>query len=230
MKKLKINEIVEDNGMVRSGKYLNYTIKNLMELKQEEIKGITYIRHWDLSNYDKNMLEEYKLFDIEYIYVGVTGESNFKNRTCKWKHNIKNYPYMVDKEVVLFYNRYKKMMIEEYEMSEDDFDEFFFYNSEVELYLFRNKEMALDNETLFLNTYFQLWIFEKSTSFPMNSKDSDFKLDKNRKVIKFGKNSYLLEVLLLEWLEKMITLKFSENNGIMIEIAQKPKKSNNGNY
>lgn len=206
------SEIVQDNGIVKSGKYLNYTIKNLMELKKEDIKGVTYIRKWDLTNYDKNMLEDYKLFDIEYIYVGHSGEKNFKTRTSKWKHNIKNYPQMVDKEVVRFYNRYKKMMLTEYEMSETDFDNLFFYNSEVELYPFDSIELAQFNETMFLNTYIELWISKKSLSYPTNTFDSDFTVNKNRKIIKADiRGDYFLEMEIVETIQKI----FRENVNII---------------
>lgn len=206
------SEIIQENGIVKSGKYLNYTIKNLMELKKEDIEGVTYIRKWDLTNYDKNMLEDYKLFDIEYIYVGHSGEKNFKTRTSKWKHNIKNYPQMVDKEVVRFYNRYKKMMLTEYEMSEDDFDNLFFYNSEVELYPFDSIELAQFNETMFLNTYIELWISKKSLSYPTNTFDSDFTINKNRKIIKADiRGDYFLEMEIVETIQKI----FRENVNII---------------
>lgn len=206
------SEIIQENGIVKSGKYLNYTIKNLMELKKEDIEGVTYIRKWDLTNYDKNMLEDYKLFDIEYIYVGHSGEKNFKTRTSKWKHNIKNYPQMVDKEIVRFYNRYKKMMLTEYEMSEDDFDNLFFYNSEVELYPFDSIELAQFNETMFLNTYIELWISKKSLSYPTNTFDSDFTVNKNRKIIKSDiRGDYFLEMEIVETIQKI----FRENVNII---------------
>lgn len=206
------SEIIQENGIVKSGKYLNYTIKNLMELKKEDIEGVTYIRKWDLTNYDKNMLEDYKLFDIEYIYVGHSGEKNFKTRTSKWKHNIKNYPQMVDKEIVRFYNRYKKMMLTEYEMSEDDFDNLFFYNSEVELYPFDSIELAQFNETMFLNTYIELWISKKSLSYPTNTFDSDFTVNKNRKIIKADiRGDYFLEMEIVETIQKI----FRENVNII---------------
>lgn len=206
------SEIIQENGIVKSGKYLNYTIKNLMELKKEDIEGVTYIRKWDLTNYDKNMLEDYKLFDIEYIYVGHSGEKNFKTRTSKWKHNIKNYPQMVDKEVVRFYNRYKKMMLTEYEMSETDFDNLFFYNSEVELYPFDSIELAQFNETMFLNTYIELWISKKSLSYPTNTFDSDFTVNKNRKIIKADiRGDYFLEMEIVETIQKI----FRENVNII---------------
>lgn len=206
------SEIVQDNGIVKSGKYLNYTIKNLMELKKEDIEGVTYIRKWNLSNYDKDMLEDYKLFDIEYIYVGHSGEKNFKTRTSKWKHNIKNYPQMVDKEVVKFYNRYKKLMLTEYEMSEEDFDNLFFYNSEVELYPFDSIELAQFNETMFLNTFIELWISKKSLSYPTNTYDSDFTVNKNRKIIKSDiRGDYFLEMQIVETIQKI----FRENVNII---------------
>lgn len=163
--------------MVRITKENNYTIFRDSELKVSN--SIAYIRNWNLKNIDKELLEKYKLKQKYYLYVGMTTEKDFKLRTGKWKYDVKYRVDKIEKEVIKFYNRYKKLMLNEYEMSEDDFDKMFFYNSEVSIYKVKDRNKALDCEKKFLNTLFFNQLFNTDYVI-LNKNDSNCKvLDNN---------------------------------------------------
>lgn len=169
--------------MIQEQKIKNYYIKNPEKLRLLECKAMTYIRVWDLTDYDPIMVKKYKLDNKEYVYVGESGEKCFKTRTSKWMHNLIYHPEKVEASVIKFYNRYKKMMIEEFEMSSDDFNDLFFYNSKVIIKCKRDKVASQMDETDTLNAFIRWFELKRWTVEPINSHDSRFNRVKGKKGI-----------------------------------------------
>lgn len=140
-------------------------------------KAYTYMRTWDLQSIEPEVLDKYNLYSKIYIYVGQTTEKNFKTRTAKWKYDIKYRPEQVEKNIVVFYNRVKKLYMNEFEMSESDFDDLFFYGSPVILNEEESRKEALLREKAVLNTLIYMKPFIKNLVV-LNHRDSNFKLNK----------------------------------------------------
>lgn len=136
-----------------------------------------YMRTWDLQSIEPEVLDKYNLYSKIYIYVGQTTEKNFKTRTAKWKYDIKYRPEQVEKNIVVFYNRVKKLYMTEFEMSESDFDNLFFYGSPVILNEKEPRDRAFLREKAVLNTLIMAKPFIKNL-IVLNHKDSSFKLNK----------------------------------------------------
>lgn len=77
-----------------------------------------YMRVWDLQSIEPEVLNNYNLVNSMYVYVGQTSEKYFNSRTSKWKYDIKYRP-----------ERVEKLYMNEFEMSEEDFDNLFFNNN-----------------------------------------------------------------------------------------------------
>lgn len=182
--KEKIKNLDVENGIIQNCKYKNYTIFNPLNLKTSDIQAMTYIRKWNLTNINTDLLVKYNLCNLEYIYIGQTGEKNFKDRSYKWKSAILKNSKHVEQEIKDFYRNYKKLMINEFGYKSKQFDRMFFYESEVDLYLMSSIEQSKEFESTFLNTYIHKYLNNLSCSYPINTYDSDYKINKNREIIK----------------------------------------------
>lgn len=205
-------KVIEDNGIVKECKYKNYTIRNLTNLKDYEIGAITYIRHWDLTNVDIEILVKYDLCNLEYVYVGQTTEQNFRNRTRKFVYAVKNH--LVEKDLYTFYENYKKLMLEVYGMNETDFDSYFFYDNDIDIYPMINKEESEVYENLFLNSYVNDYLNDKSCSYPLSIKDSDYLLNKDKTIKKYADDSKIMDNDLNLILGMYYFMQYSKNNNI----------------
>ncbi len=66
--KEKIKNLDIENGIIQNCKYKNYTIFNPLNLKTSDIQAMTYIRKWNLTNINTDLLVKYNLCNLEYIY------------------------------------------------------------------------------------------------------------------------------------------------------------------
>lgn len=151
--------------------------RKLKERINSDNTACVYMRMWDLQQIDLETLNKYNLKAAMYIYVGQTSEKYFESRTSKWKYEIKYRPENVEKTIVQFYNRMKKLYITEFEMTEEDFDNLFFYNANVVINEAESKAAARQRETAVLNTIIPMLPIFKNVVL-LNYSDSNFKRNK----------------------------------------------------
>lgn len=185
-----------------------------------------YMRVWDLQSIEPEVLNNYNLVNSMYVYVGQTSEKYFNSRTSKWKYDIKYRPERVEKNVVIFYNRVKKLYMNEFEMSESDFDNLFFNNN-----IILNEEeprvKAREREKAVLNTLITMQPIIKNLTV-LNYTDSNFKLNKEDNTLELSNTDWVVRMNFDFSISKeeaeMKLMKLVENDKIRIVTNEKEQK------
>lgn len=174
-----------------------------------------YMRVWDLQSIEPEVLNNYNLVNSMYVYVGQTSEKYFNSRTSKWKYDIKYRP-----------ERVEKLYMNEFEMSEEDFDNLFFNNN-----IILNEEeprvKAREREKAVLNTLITMQPIIKNLTV-LNYTDSNFKLNKEDNTLELSNTDWVVRMNFDFSISKeeaeMKLMKLVENDKIRIVTNEKEQK------
>lgn len=150
--------------------------------KKKNKKRHWYIKCWDLTQYNKELLKKYRLNKKCYYYVGSTIK-RLCDRRADFKYKLKNDSSDINFKMRDFYKQYKSFCMNELKETEQEFENHFFdYQTTEKAFECISLNKARTKERLKLNEIFYLSLFYAVEL--LNLKDSDLSADKQEQKIK----------------------------------------------
>lgn len=97
----------------------------------KELYPFVYKRIWDLTQYDRDVLESYGLNKAIYVYIGSSNKYNLNTRSSKWKYEILNNTKSVSKDIKAFIGKLKVFYELETSYTADEIDYLLYYNASI---------------------------------------------------------------------------------------------------
>lgn len=109
---------------------LTYDASRIILKGVKELYAFVYKRTWDLTQYDKDVLEKYDLKKAEYVYIGSSDDVNLRRRCNTWKADIKRNKN-VSEDIIKFINNLKKFYELETNYTTKEIEYLLYYNTSV---------------------------------------------------------------------------------------------------
>lgn len=132
-----------------------YDGKKIILIGKKEIYPFVYKRIWDLTQYDKDVLEKYDLKKAKYIYIGSSDKYNLRKRCTDWKIEIIKNRKNVAKHIRQFIFNLKAFYELETSYTFEEIDYLLYYNASV-IARCESKEVARKLEQHFTSHYHDL--------------------------------------------------------------------------
>jgi hypothetical protein len=97
----------------------------------KELYPFVYKRIWDLTQYDRDVLESYGLNKAIYVYIGSSNKYNLNTRSSKWKYEILNNTKSVSKDIKAFIGKLKVFYELETSYTAKQIDYLLYYNASI---------------------------------------------------------------------------------------------------
>ena len=107
-----------------------YDGKQIIQIGKKELYPFVYKRIWDLTKYDKDILQSYGLNQALYIYIGSSNKYNLISRCSDWKYEIVN-DKTVSKDIKSFIGKLKVFYQLETSYTPKQIDYLLYYNASV---------------------------------------------------------------------------------------------------
>ena len=108
-----------------------YDGTRIIKKGSKELYSFVYKRVWDLTQYDKKLLQNYGLEPCQYVYIGSSNKYNLKVRCSNWKYEIENKRKNASKEIRAFIGKLKLFYDLETSYTHEEIDYLLYYNAKI---------------------------------------------------------------------------------------------------
>lgn len=108
-----------------------YDGKQITRIGKKELYPFVYKRIWDLTPYDKDILQSYGLNKAMYIYIGSSNKYNLIDRCSAWKYEIVNNIKNISKDIRAFISKLKLFYELEMNYTPKRIDYLLYYNASI---------------------------------------------------------------------------------------------------
>ena len=161
-----------------------YDGTRIIKKGSKELYSFVYKRVWDLTQYDKKLLQNYGLEPCQYVYIGSSNKYNLNDRNSHWRYEILKNSKNVSKEIKLFLSKLKILYRLETRYTDDEINELLYYSSEI-IARCESLQGARSVESHWTSYYHELDSLGEIKETPiilLSKKDSNLRENKNEVV------------------------------------------------